>query len=99
MAFKDRLKEIIDSRMLSQSDVATKMGCHHTLISQYICGSREPGLKNLIKLAEVLRVTTDYLCGRETQDDDVIWRRMKKLPERDFKIVERVVNAMYEEIP
>lgn len=48
---------------LSQSDLARLSGIASSVISNYECGEREPGLKNLRKLRKALDCTWDQLLG------------------------------------
>ena len=52
-----RVRELRIKRGLSQQDLVSVCG--------YENGTRIPNLEKLIKLAEVLETTTDYLLGRE----------------------------------
>ena len=46
----------------SQETLAEKAGLDQTYISGIECGKRNPGFKNIAKLAKALRVTTSELC-------------------------------------
>jgi len=56
-----KLKEIRKARGLTQVKLATMCGASQVRISQYECGTREPNLDMLRKLATALNVTIDEL--------------------------------------
>lgn len=60
-----RLKELRIKRGMSQQDLGVKIDVTKVSICGYESGARIPSLENLLKLAEVLETTTDYLLGRE----------------------------------
>ena len=53
---------------LSRKQVANRIGVSESLIGFYENGERQPSLSNLIKLASLYKVSTDYLLGCETPD-------------------------------
>ena len=63
--FAERLKQIRDSKGLSQSGLAKKTGLMPAAISHFETGERRPSLDNLIKLVDALAVSSDYLLGRD----------------------------------
>lgn len=48
---------------LTQNALAEQLGVSQQTISKYENGSREPDLENLIRMAKIFHVTTDYLLG------------------------------------
>jgi len=64
-AFKQRLREMREKRGLSQAQLAERAGLQPAAVSHFETGARKPSFENLVKLAEALSVTTDYLLGRE----------------------------------
>ena len=64
MSITQRLKELRESRSLSQSDLAELTGIPQTTISNYERGTQVTA-ENLIKLAQTLQVTSDYILGIE----------------------------------
>jgi transcriptional regulator with XRE-family HTH domain len=63
--FAERLTTIRKSKNLSQSDVATRAGLQVAVISFFETARRKPSFDNLLKLADALSVSTDYLLGRQ----------------------------------
>lgn len=65
--FHERLGEIRRERGLTQSDVAERFGMLPRSYRYWEAGSREPSLSNLVKLADLFDVTTDWLLGRKDE--------------------------------
>lgn len=62
MNLKERRKQM----GLSQEDVAKRIGVHNTTYGNWELGKTEPSLEDLVKLADLMQLTTDELLGRET---------------------------------
>ncbi len=58
-----RIKELRESKGLSQKDLADKFLVKQSVISKYERGVVNPSYDVLFKLAQVLDTTTDYLLG------------------------------------
>ncbi len=61
--FCERLKSLRKENKLSQPGLAEKLGVSKGMISLWENGINEPTISNLIKLAEVLNVSSDYMLG------------------------------------
>lgn len=59
-----RLREIRKSRGISQLKLAMDLNMNQNTISRYETGEREPGISDLIKIADYFDVSIDYLVGR-----------------------------------
>ena len=59
-----RLKEIRESKGLTQKEVAEIIGYSEISYARYENGKRVPDISTLCKLAEYFNVTVDYLIGR-----------------------------------
>ncbi len=59
-----RLKEIRKSKGISQLKLALDLNTNQNTISRYETGEREPGIAELIKIADYFNVSIDYLVGR-----------------------------------
>ena len=59
-----RLKEIRKSRHLSQLKLALDLNTNQNTISRYENGEREPGIKEMIKIADYFNISVDYLLER-----------------------------------
>ena len=56
-----RLRELRKSRKVSQLKLAMDLNMNQNTISRYETGEREPGVTELIKIANYFRVSIDYL--------------------------------------
>lgn len=59
-----RLKELRKKKGISQLRLATELNTTQNTISRYETGEREPGIDELIKIADYFNVSGDYLLGR-----------------------------------
>lgn len=57
---------------LSRKQVAERLGVSESLIGLYESANRQPSLENLMKLATMYKVTTDYLLGCEPSNTESI---------------------------
>ena len=60
-----RLKEVRKDLGMSQKEVAEAIGVTSSAYANYEQGTREPALKVLVKICEVLDTSADYLLGIE----------------------------------
>lgn len=65
------LKEIREEKNLQQKDIAKKLSRTPACISSWETGKTEPSIDDIIKLADILEVSTDYLLGR-TNENNII---------------------------
>lgn len=59
-----RLKELRESKRLSQQRLAMDLNMSQNTISRYETGAHEPGITELIKIADYFHVSVDYLLER-----------------------------------
>ena len=59
-----RLKEIRRAKGISQLKLAIDLHTSQNTISRYETGEREPGINELIKIADYFNISVDYLLGR-----------------------------------
>lgn len=59
-----RLKEIRKAKGISQLKLATDLNTNQNTISRYETGEREPGIAELIRIADYFHVSVDYLLER-----------------------------------
>lgn len=64
-----RLKEVRKACGLRQQDVAEKTGINVITLSGYELARSEPNMEALVRLADVYRVTLDYLMCRTDKKD------------------------------
>lgn len=59
-----RLKEIRKAKGISQLKLAMDLNTNQNTISRYETGEREPGIAELVKIADYFDVSLDYLLER-----------------------------------
>ena len=59
-----RLKELRTARHITQLKLAMDLNMSQNTISRYETGEREPGLAELVKIADYFSVSIDYLLER-----------------------------------
>lgn len=59
-----RLKEVRKLKKISQLKLAMDLNMNQNTISRYETGEREPGINELIKIADYFNISVDYLLGR-----------------------------------
>lgn len=68
-----RLEELRKDNNMKQEDLAKLLGVSTATISAYERGEMLPKVGNLIKIAEILNISIDYLCG--IIDEEVSYSR------------------------
>jgi len=72
MGFSERLKELRKKANFTQVEVAEKLGISQPAYASWERGVKKPTQENLVKIAQVLNVSVDYLVGNsENKDDDL----------------------------
>jgi transcriptional regulator with XRE-family HTH domain len=61
----ERLKAIRTNRLLTQKELAEKVGVSWQTVSEWESGRQQPRMSHLRKLCEVLEVTADELLSAE----------------------------------
>lgn len=62
-----RLRELRLERNMSQQRLAMELSMTQNTISRYENGEREPGIKELIRIADYFNVSLHYLLERSEQ--------------------------------
>lgn len=63
-----RLLEIRKKKRISQLKMALDLNVSQNTISRYETGDREPDLEMLVRLADYLQVSLDYLLERTSEN-------------------------------
>lgn len=71
------------SKGLTQKEIAEHIGVSRQAYANYESGNREPDFKTLLKLAEYLDVSTDYLLG---ETDEIKEKAPAEVSEEDLKV-------------
>ncbi len=64
--FSDRLKNLLDFHDMTQLELSRKLSVSPQMVNRWCQGIYEPDNKMLVKIANVLEVSTDYLLGNDS---------------------------------
>ena len=70
MEFSERLKTLRKQAQLTQVDVAEKLGISQPAYASWERGIKKPTQENLVKIAQILNVSVDYLVGNSDYTED-----------------------------
>lgn len=68
MEFSERLKDLRKQAGLTQVDVAEKLGISQPAYASWERGAKKPTQENLVKIAQILNVSVDYLVGNSNEN-------------------------------
>ncbi len=91
--FKDKVRELMKAKDLSQKDRAEKTGITEASISRYLNGERTPRIDIIVNFAKALKVDVDYLIF----DDDEIKEREEEYIECRTVLARNSKNLSAEE--
>jgi len=100
--FAERLKSARDLRELSQGKLASRAKLPASSISHFEAGSRKPSFENLGRLANALKVSTDFLLGRVDDPEahgsaaDKLYRNVSNLSAEDAELAENFLKMLAE---
>ena len=61
---RERLQDLMKSSKITQAELATRLGCSESLLSRFLTGKTDKlGDENIIRIARVFNVSTDFLLG------------------------------------
>ena len=70
MEFAERLKILRKQVKLTQAQIAEKLNISQQTYASWERGVKKPTQENLVKIAQVLDVTVDYLVGNSEEKSD-----------------------------
>ena len=97
--FPQRLRAARKLRGFSQSELADRTGLQASAVSHFETGSRKPSFDNLKRLADALKITTDFLLGRVNDPAglagaDRLHRHLEQLRGSDRDIAEKLIETL-----
>ena len=69
MEFSERLKELRKQAHLTQVEIAGKLGIGQSSYADWERGRKKPTQDNLVRIAQVLNVSIDYLVGNFSEEN------------------------------
>lgn len=101
--FAQRLRELRKSKNLSQTELGQLAVLHYTHIGRFERGASRPSGDTLMRLADALGVTSDYLLDGATheaakarlEDRELLkqFQEVEQLPDEDKNVVEKLLDA------
>lgn len=99
-----KIKQLRKEKGWSQAEFGKKIGVHPQYVSAWETGDKVPSAEALVKLSQILDVSTDYLLldnvpreGTHTIDDFGLYelfRQAEVLPQEERKAIEQVVSGL-----
>lgn len=99
----DRIKQLLDTRGLTQAQLSAKSGLPPATVSHFITGFRTPGTSSLRKLSAALGVSVEFLLGIVEEpkiageDAKVIFRNAQKLSGESLKTLASISEALIQQ--
>jgi len=84
--FSERLNLILKEKNISQTELSDKIGFTRQAISNWCTGKTEPENNVLVKIADYLEVSTDFLLGRNEKKNTKL--------ENELREKEALINAL-----
>ena len=104
MEFSERLKKLRKDAGLTQVDVAEKLGISQPAYASWERGVKKPTQENLVKIAQILNVSIDYLVGNseekldELDNIELLFRMNSKgLTDEEKEIFKKELNVFMKE--
>ena len=106
MEFSERLKNLRKQAHLTQTEVAEKLGISQQAYASWERGIKKPTQDNLVKIAQILNVSIDYLIGNsdesvkadELENVELIFRMNSKgLTDEEKEIFKKELIEFMEE--
>ena len=99
MGFGTRLTTIRKEKKISQSDLAIKAGIHTNVLGRYEREETLPSIEMAAKLAEVLKVSLDYLVSGKSEIalDQALLEQVQsiqQLPEEDREHIKYTLDGL-----
>ena len=86
----ERLEELINEQNINKKTLAKNVGINATCISHYILGKRVPTVANLVKLADYFKCSTDFLLGREEENNNLTFKKCPPFKEQLLFLKEKL---------
>lgn len=87
----NRFKELRIKRNITQVDLAKQIDVKQETISAYESGKALPSADALIKIADYLNTSTDYLLGRINDDSPLSGFNIKEMNPKTYKMLNNFI--------
>ena len=97
--FRDRLRDVRIMRQFTQAELAKRTEMPITSISHFEIGTRKPNMNSLIRLADALEVSTDYMLGRTDyfsshKPNGLLSNEIDKLNGEDLELLKNFIKLL-----
>ena len=89
----DRLRDLRETRGLSQRAVAQRLDVSPSIISSYETGERTPSTENLLALSYLYHCSTDYLLGKESAPQTAMVD-VEGVPPKQVQLIMELIETM-----
>lgn len=101
--FSERVVLLMDKQGLTQATLAKMAKITEAAMSNYVAGKRTPNSDVLLRIANALKTSTDYLLGNTNTDprcDELsyIQRNLGKLDSTQLKKAESLLKTVFDDI-
>lgn len=83
--FNERIVELLKTKKMTQRDLAKEVGVTDSAMSHYVKGDRIPRAAVILKIANVLETTPDYLMYGAPSDSEAEIEQAVRLIARNSK--------------
>lgn len=87
----NNIKTLRTKRNITQVDLAKKINVKQETISAYESGKAQPSADALVKIADYLNTSTDYLLGRIEDDSPLSGFNIKEMNPKTYKILNNFI--------
>ena len=87
----NRFKELRIKRNITQVDLAKQIDVKQETISAYESGKAYPSADSLVKIADYLNTSTDYLLGRINDDSPLSGFNIKEMNPKTYKMLNNFI--------
>lgn len=87
----NRFKELRIKRNITQVDLAKQIDVKQETISAYESGKALPSADALVKIADYLNTSTDYLLGRINDDSPLSGFNIKEMNPKTYKMLNNFI--------
>ena len=96
--YANRIKQLRNSRKMSQEEFATKIGVSRSTVGMYETGKREPDLETCEAIADFFNVDMDYLLGKSQVANQALSLIEKSTPQTKRDVLKQRVIELLEQL-
>lgn len=89
MTFGERLTSARNKKKLTQIEMANRVQLHRSTYAQYEVNRRNPELEKLVRIADELEISIDYLLGRSNKEQELL----NALSEEEWLAITNLIEA------